>query len=141
MPENDGTENVTEEGKEEDTQPVENPEAIKLQDDVKDAIKVHQQSGAIRKKVIEALVEEEVSTRADLLTKALAKRKAQAKELDKIRPDHCTFHGDGTPAQQQWSKAKLGERAKAQKVLSKIDSAINTAVNNADYEGLKKIAQ
>ncbi len=140
--ENEGTENVTEIGKEEDNvQPVKNPEAIKLQDDVKEAIKSEQSAGIIRKRVVEALVEEEVTNRADLLTQALAKRKAQSRELEKIRPDHCTFNEDGTLANRYWSKAKLDERAKAQKILSKIDKAINAAVQNADYEGLKKIAQ
>lgn len=136
---NEGTENVTENA--EDAQPVKDPEAIKLQEDVRKAIKSKQETGAIREKVVTALVEEEVSTRADLLTKALAKRKAQARELDKIKPDQCTFNEDGSPAQQHWSKTKLGERQKAQKNLSKIDKAINAAVQNADYEGLKKIAQ
>ena len=134
---NEGTENVTKV----ETEDIKNPEAIKLQNDVNEAIKGTQEAGLIRKRVVDTLVEEEVTNRADLLTKALAKRKAQAKELNKIRPDHCTFNEDGSPAQQQWSKAKLGERTKAEGVLAKIDKAINAAVNNADYEGLKKIAQ
>jgi len=123
---NEGTEllagNVEEvENKEEDVQPVKNPEAIMLQNDVKEAIKGKQEIGAIRE--------------------ALAKRKAQAKELDKIRPDQCTFNQDGSPANQHWSKSGLGERQKAEKTLAKIDKAINAAVQNADYEGLRKIAQ
>ena len=143
---NEGTEllagNVEEvENKEEDVQPVKNPEAIMLQNDVKEAIKGKQEIGAIREKVVTALVEEEVNHRADLLAKALAKRKAQAKELDKIRPDQCTFNQDGSPANQHWSKSGLGERQKAEKTLAKIDKAINAAVQNADYEGLRKIAQ
>lgn len=128
------------ENKEEDIQPVTNPEAVALQEDVKEAVKSRQEGGVIRKRVVEALVEEEVSHRADLLTKALAKRKAQANELNKIRPDHCTFNEDGSPAAQQWSKAKLGERRKCLKVLAKLDKAINAAILNADYEGVKKIA-
>jgi len=132
--------NADKEDDKEDDKPVVNPEAVQLDIDIRDGVKSRQDSGVIRKRVVEALVEEEVTTRADLLTKALAKRKAQQKELDKIKPDHCTFNEDGSPAQQHWSKAKLGERAKAAKALNKIDKAINAAVNNADYEGVKKIA-
>lgn len=135
------TEETDEETGKEDSQPVGNPEAIKLQDDIKESIKGEQEGGKIRARVVGALVEEEVGIRADLLTKALAKRKAQAKELDKIRPDHCTFNVDGSPANQHWSKEKLKERDKALKALNKIDKAINAAINNADYEGVKKIAQ
>lgn len=129
------------EGKEEDIQPVKDPEAVKLQEDVKEAIKDRQQAGVIRKRVVEALVEEEVTSRAELLTKALAKRKAQAKELDKIRPDNVGHNVDGSKAFEAFSKTKLVERQKVQKVLSKIDNAINAAVNRADYDGLKKITQ
>ncbi len=118
-----------------------NPVAIELQNDVKTTIQSHEKSGTIRKRVVDTLVEEEVSYRADLLTKALAKRKAQAKELDKIKPDQCSFNVDGTLAFENWTKAKLTERQKSMKDLAKIDKAINTAVNNADYEGVKKIAQ
>lgn len=135
------TEETDEKTGKEDSQPVGNPEAIKLQDDIKESIKGAQEGGKIRARVVGALVEEEVGIRADLLTKALAKRKAQAKELDKIRPDHCTFNADGSPANQHWSKEKLKERDKALKALNKIDKAINAAINNADYEGVKKIAQ
>lgn len=138
---NEGTGHVEEVENKEDTQPAKNPEALKLMDDVKAEVAGKEETGSIRKRVVEVLVEEEVSTRADLLTKALSKRKAQAMELNKIRPDQCTFNEDGSPAQQKWSKAKLGERDKVQKVLSKIDKVINAAVLNADYEGLKKIAQ
>lgn len=125
----------------ENIKPVTNPEAIKLQNDVQESIKGKQEGGEIRQRVVDALVEDEVGIRADLLTQALAKRKAQARELEKIKPDHCTFNEDGSPAQQQWSKTKLGERAKAMKTLDKLDKAINAAVNNADYEGIKKSAQ
>lgn len=135
-------EDVKETESKEDDKPVANPEAIKLQDDIKESIKGKQENGEIRTRVVDALVEEEVVIRADLLTKALAKRKAQQKELDKIKPDHCTFNEDGSPfSTSSWSKAKLGERAKALKSLNKIDKAINAAVNNADYEGVKKFAQ
>lgn len=128
-------------GKEENIQPVKNPEAIKLQNDIKESIKGKQEKGEIRTRVVDALVEEEVTVRADLLTKVLAKRKAQQKELDKIKPDHCTFHGDGTAADLLWSKAKLKEKQEAEKKLNKIDKAINAAINDADYEGVKKFAQ
>lgn len=118
-----------------------NPAAVELQIDVKEIVKTKQESNIIRKRVIEALVEEEIANRADLLTKALAKRKAQNSELSKIKPDLCSFNVDGSPANYHWSKAKLGERDKALKALNKIDKAINAAINNADYEGVKKIAQ
>lgn len=142
--ENADNELVTEsqgETKEEEDKPVANPEAVRLQDDIKNSIKDKQENGEIRARVVDTLVEEEIGIRADLLAKALAKRKAQQKELDKIKPDECNFNEDGSPANQHWSKAKLGERNKATKTLSKIDKAINAAINNADYEGVKKIAQ
>jgi len=133
--------NLQNEDAKEVDKPVANPEAITLQSDIKESIKGKEENGEIRARVVNALVEEEVGIRADLLTKALAKRKAQAKELDKIKPDHCTFNADGSPANQHWTKAKLVEKQKAEKSLNKIDKAINAAINTADYEGVKKIAQ
>lgn len=125
----------------ENVQPVTSPEALKLQSDVKEGVRVKQETGEIRKRVVDALVEDEVAARADLLAKALAKRKAQAKELEKIRPDNVGHTADGNKVFEHFSKARLGERQKAEKTLAKLDNAINAAICKADYEGLKKITQ
>ena len=47
---------------------------------------------------------------------------------------------NGSPASAHWSKPKLKERETCQRVLAKIDKAINAAIINADYEGVKKFA-
>lgn len=117
------------------------PEAITLQNQVKLSIINADKAGTIRTRVVDTLVEEEIDHRAGLLTKALAKRKAQAKELNKIRPDQCAFNSDGTPAFEHFSKPKLQERQKATQNLAKIDKAIDAAILRADYEGVKKIAE
>jgi len=131
----EGTENLTQE-----VQPSANPEAVKLQIDVKESIQDQQKAGEIRKRVVESLVEEEVANRAELLAKALAKRKVQAKELDKIKPDNVGLNADGSIAHEHYSKSKHAERQKVEKSLAKTDKAIDAAINNADYEGVKNIA-
>lgn len=134
----DSNEDSNEDTGTEELKPITNPEAIKLQKDVGETIKAKQDSGEIRKRVVDALVEEEMDCRTDLLTKALARRKAQAKEVEKIKPDQEGFDVNGKVISQSWTRAKLVERTKAIKALSSIDKAINAAVNDADYNGVKK---
>jgi len=115
------------------------PMAIQLQNEVKETVENLSRTGGIRKGVIDKLVQEEVVNLGNLLAKALIKRKEQAGIINKIKPDQCSFDVTGAVVAQNWSKERLQEKQKAIQKLVKIDKVIDTAVNDADYSGIKQV--
>ncbi len=115
------------------------PVAVEIKNEVRTKVNAEQNNGAIRNRVIHALSEIEIKRRQEILTKALAKRDEVAKELEKMHPDIKHYDEDGQEAGKYFSAEKMKARKNLVKQLGKIDKAINRAVNDADYEGLKKI--
>jgi len=114
------------------------PVAEEIRNDVKQQVDAEQTHGTIRTRVVTHLVDAEIERRTNLLVKAMANRKAAAKEVDKIKPDQVQHEESGKVAMTSYSKAKIDELKKCKKKLSKIDKAINRAINEADYDGLQK---
>ena len=116
------------------------PAAVAIRIDVKGKVEEAQKAGTIRGRVVDQLVEEEISKRADLLAKVFAVREQTNRDLDKIRPDQVSYNDKGEKVSEFFSKAKFEERKKATERLGKIDKALDKALNEANYEELKKWA-
>lgn len=116
------------------------PAAVAIRIDVKGKVEQAHTAGTIRSRVVDQLVEEEIGRRADLLAKVFAVREQTARDLDKLRPDQVFYNDKGEKVNETFSKAKFEERKKATEKLGKIDKALDKAINEANYEDLKKWA-
>lgn len=92
----------------------------------------------VSKRVVSALVEQELERRTQLVLKALEKKETLEKELVKFKPDVVSYKEDNTVASESWSKANLDNKKKTADSLAKIDAAIEAAVSGNDYDKLAK---
>lgn len=116
------------------------PQAAALKVDIKTAIDSAQRDGSIRVRVINKLVETEISSRVDVLSKALAKREDKQKEIDGLKADHKLRDVTGKIVSEAFTDTQFKKREKLQKELAKMDKVINQAINEGNYEGAKKLA-
>ena len=116
----------------------ETPIAVELRKEVKAKVEQAHQNNEIRERVVNHLTEVEVDRRATLLQSALDKRDELYKELNKVKPDQVQCNADGQVVNEFFTKAQSKKRKDATDKLNKIDKAINKAVTEADYEGLKQ---
>lgn len=114
------------------------PHADDIRNQVKGLISEAHAKGDIRAKVVSHLAEQEVENRKNLILKGLAKRDERSREIQKMRPDTVTYTAEGAK-QEVFSKDGFEKRKKAQEELEAIDKAIGKAMDEADYEPLKKI--
>lgn len=95
----------------------------------------------VRKKVVDLLADREIDARAAALEKVLNRRSELQKDLKKVdKPDIETFNADGSPARQEYSKAKIDEVKKAKEALDKVEKAIDLALAKNDFGKVKEIA-
>ena len=114
------------------------PAAVVLRKEV-NAVVAEKSKTEVRQRVVDTLVEAELSRRANALAGALTKRADAAKELSKIEPDQVAFGEDGKKLSATYSSKAALARKQAKEKLDKIDRAIDAAINNADYQSLEKI--
>ena len=92
----------------------------------------------IKSRVIETLVEAEVTKRAGELIAAIEKIKTLKKEQDKIRPDVKTRDGNGALTEaytnETWEKL-----VKSRAQIEKLEAAFDVALNSGDYTKLREI--
>lgn len=119
-----------------DQAPVADPVAVTILKETSEAI--NNASGEIRKRVIDHFAGQKIDERVDLLTRALKNRDDKWKEIQKMRPDQVQYDESGKEVNSFWSKEQSEKRKGLLKSLNKMDRAINRAVNDADYEGLRK---
>jgi hypothetical protein len=115
------------------------PIAVDLRKRIKERLEAAQANGDIASAVVIRLADQEIQVRTDLLSKGFAKREEAQKELDKIRPDHKIRGLDGSVATEGFTDATYKKKEKAVQDLAKIDKALDKAVKEGDYEGLKKL--
>lgn len=115
------------------------PVAVEIRKDVKQHLEDYQTDGTIRRKVVDHLTNTEIMRRTDMLVKAMDVRYEAEKELSKIKPDSVAYDEGGAKHHELFTKAKVDERKKCKEKLAKIDKAINKAINDADYDSLRKI--
>lgn len=83
---------------------------------------------AVEQDVIDTLVLREREKRSALIVRGFDELRSQENAFKKFKPDVVTYNGDGTVSSEQWSKAKLDERNKAQEKLNKLITAIEKAL-------------
>lgn len=110
---------------------------VDLLSQVSDAVK--DSSELVRKRLVDALVDRELTSRVDLLDKALTKLKDAKKEVDKLRPDVETFDETGAKVTSHYSKAKLEERKKAVEAKEKLEKAVEQALSGESFDKLKEL--
>lgn len=102
------------------------------------ADKIKGSGDAIRQRLIEKMVGEELEKRVDLLDKAFQKRFELTTALHKInRADQETYNADGSVATQSYTKPRLEEIKKAKEALEKHENALEKALTSNDFSKLK----
>ena len=113
--------------------------AIEIRKDVKIRVDDLIGAGEIRSRVVADLAEVEIDRRTKNLAAALSKRNDLAKELGKIKPDRVDYDENGQPVGVgRYSREQSGKVKETKKKLTKIDAAINKAINNANFDALQK---
>jgi hypothetical protein len=105
------------------------------------ATKIAEISPAVNDKVIDALVNRELEKRSEAILNGLDKLSALKKDLQKIRPDvGGYFDEDGNETKPtQYSKAKFEERKKLLEQITKIESALDKAIDKGDMSKLYEL--
>ena len=107
---------------------------------------VKNSNSAVRKRVVDALVEKEVSSRAKLLDESLAKALEIDRALKKLKPA-VLYSADGQELPGTFTKKELDEKRKTEEKLHKLESAIAAALEgdkdqwNKLKEALQKAGQ
>ena len=91
---------------------------------------------AVEEAVINVLVQRELKKRSDALVQGLDTVSKLQKDLVRIKPDVVAYNAGGTIVSENYSKGKLDELHAANKKLGKLNSAIDKALNNADFSDL-----
>lgn len=109
-----------------------------LRDEVATVLK-HDVAGP---KVFEAvkarLVEEELTSRTNLVLQGLTRQKEHAKALALLTPDSIVYAADGSVASEGYTKARLDQRAALQEKLDAVTNALNVALGQGSYCCLRK---
>ena len=108
-----------------------------IRDEASSVLKSSQNT--VRERLITGLVEAELANRVKILQDGFARRDTASKDLSAIRPDNISYAQDGSKLQEGWSQPQLKKRNEAVQKLTKIDGAISKALNEANFEELKKI--
>lgn len=98
-------------------------------------------SGKVKERVLEAKVEQEIASRVELITKALAELKTKNQELSKLsnKPDREEFNASGESILKSWSKESLENMKKLRERIEKLETALEKAMNENKYEDLKNL--
>jgi len=87
-------------------------------------------------RVIDKLVDEEITKRSNCLIDALNKKDQLKADFDKIKPDQESYNDAGEVASTSWSKAKIAEKNKARKELDEFTAILDKALLDGDFEKL-----
>ena len=121
-----------------------NQNVVAVLADVSEQVK--NSNSAVRKRVVDALVEKEVSARAKLLDESLAKALELDRALKKLQPAKL-YNADGQEVAGTFTKKEIDEKRKAEEKLHKLEGAIAAALDgdkdqwNKLKEALQKAGQ
>jgi UDP-glucose 6-dehydrogenase len=102
------------------------------------AIRIKASGEAVRGRLADKLVENEVNARVDILDKALQKRFELSNNLNKInRADEVKKDADGKVIFESWSDTRREEVKKAKEAIEKHENALEKALSSNDYTKLK----
>lgn len=125
---------------EENTNPV-GGVALSVVADLDSSVKtlLTQSTPSLKNRVVNTLVEKELTTRHDKLLKALDMIKEAEKELKKIKPDVEHFDADGNPEKPKYTKTQLDALKAAKKKIADINEAIALALDKGDVTKLNNL--
>lgn len=83
--------------------------------------------------LVEAMAKKTIVQRQTKIIEAYTEWSNLTRDLYKVKPDIVSFNEDGTPASQQWSKAKLEEKKKITDRMAKLDKAMTEALSNNNW--------
>lgn len=112
-----------------------NTASVSVLTDAAEAVK--NATGDVRTRLVNMLVERELTSRVEVLDKALNKLKDVRKELQKLKPDQVAMAADGTKTE-TYSEAKWKERAKVQEDLTKLEKAVEAALAGESFDKLRE---
>ena len=106
------------------------------------AEKIAASGPVVFERVVTALSEQVIQKRATAIQTALNLKEEKEKELKKIKPVQ-TFNADSTVASETFSKADNDNRKKLTEAITKIDKALNEALDpeKPNYDNLFKVVQ
>lgn len=93
----------------------------------------------VRQKVIDTLVDQELNKRSEAIVRGLNEQSKLKKEAFKIKPDILAYDDQGQEVSANWSKAKLEEKKKNEDKLSKLEKALEKALDKNDYGDLNNL--
>lgn len=100
--------------------------------------KIAQAGPEVRKRVVDALAEKEVSKRSDRIIQGMSILDKLEKELKRLKPDIRPMDNDGNVLMEAYSPQKHEEKKKLQKKIDKLQNAINVALEQQNFEPLEK---
>lgn len=102
--------------------------------------KLKNSSDEIKESVIKKLTDLEIQKRIDIVIKGLEKKETIEKELKNLKPDVVTFDNNFNETK-AWSKNAAEEYKKKSGELTKINNAINKALDNNEYDNLANLCK
>lgn len=100
---------------------------------------VREQNPTVYKTLVQSLVQEEINERIDLVTKAMGVLKMRSKELNGLRPDSKLMDQEGKVIQEGFTQDQFNKRKKLVETVNNLEKALSEAINDANYENLKKV--
>lgn len=100
------------------------------------AEKVNGSNTLVKQRVVDALAEKEIASRADLLDKCLAKLVEFDKSLKKLGPDQVAIAADGTKSE-SYSKARWEEAKKTKEKMGALEKATEAALSGQKEQWVK----
>ena len=94
----------------------------------------------VKDRVVDILTSQVIDKRVTQIQKGLELQEAASKELSSIRPDK-TFDPEGKVLSEFFTADKLGQKKKAQEKYDRITRALNSALDEGNYEQLQNLAK
>jgi hypothetical protein len=101
--------------------------------------KIKESNPTVVEGVIDSLVKDELEKRKEMVKKGVEKYEELEKAFNKMKPDHIMYNLDGTEQSSSWSKDGLEKYNKAKKELEALNTAIENAITQTNYEPLSKV--
>lgn len=106
------------------------------------AAKLSDISPTVNGRVVDLLVEKEITRRVELITQGLSRLTEFDRENRKLsKPDVETFNADMTPAAPQFSKARVEEINKHREKTEKLQKALDKAIDKGDTGDLANLVK
>ena len=104
---------------------------------------VSKSNGEVRQRVVNSLVEERLKKNESLILDGLGKLKTMRTELEQAKRKGSVNYGlDGKPlGSPSFTKAQIDEMKKSQEKLTKLEKALETALDKGDYSKLAEASK